>query len=764
MYRNASITLICILVAGGTSLPSAGNLLANQRSPQEANPNTVPTEDVGCFTAAPDTACPAVSPTGVVSLCCDLALSWPATPDAAKYHVYFSDSQNAVAQRAPAADKGTTTLTTFALGTLQAQKTYYWCIDTVSAQGVVLPGTIWDFTTAPCVTGGVLQEWWRNLPDLSPGDLRNSLLAPGTPDGQACLDGFEAPSDQGSDSIVRLSAWLLPPASGLYTFWITGEYRSELWLSPDADPAHATSIAGLFRRLVPPPPGQESGPITLLAGQKYYLEALGRGGRGTRPLTISWQGPGVPTPMIVGAPYVENPACTPWFAHLPAPGEGDSVGVSTPILSWRAGREASLHDVYFGTDRDLVDRASPCTGAAYQGRQSQTTYFPGTLAPGTYYWRIDEVNAAAPARPWRGCVWHFTVTSECTVVIDNFESYTAAHPLAQGWVGTPNPVQIEPTVVYAGLQSMRIDYDNSLPPYCSEAQATAAVLSNWTTPGMSTLGLWFHGGPRRFQETAEHSYLMTASGTDVWNKSDQFRFAYKSLTGDGSLTAYVPRIEYTDPWAKGAVMIRETLDADSRHAMAVTSAGGGVSFQYRTAVGADTSGQTVPGMRGPYWVKITRQGNTFSAAFSAEGVSWMVFPLPGESVNIPMPVTVYIGLAVTSHNPNAVTTAEFSHVSTTGSIPGAWRVADIGVPQPGNDPSVLYVRVKDSTGKTAIVSHPDGPNAVLTDAWQKWDIPLSAFAGVDTARLKEAAIGSGDPAYPAAGSVGRLYIDDICLH
>jgi len=69
---------------------------------------------------------------------------------------------------------------------------------------------------------------------------------------------------------------------------------------------------------------------------------------------------------------------------------------------------------------------------------------------------------------------------------------------------------------------------------------------------------------------------------DIWDNSDQFHFAYKELSGAGTIIAKVESVENTHEWAKAGVMIRDTLDADSRHAMMVVTPAQGVSFQRRS--------------------------------------------------------------------------------------------------------------------------------------------------------------------------------------
>jgi hypothetical protein len=88
----------------------------------------------------------------------------------------------------------------------------------------------------------------------------------------------------------------------------------------------------------------------------------------------------------------------PLLAYAPSPGNDALTPISqaTP-LSWSPGEKASQHDVYFGTDREVLANtdASDTTGI-YRGRQTTTSYTPREaiqLASGPYYWRIDEVAA-----------------------------------------------------------------------------------------------------------------------------------------------------------------------------------------------------------------------------------------------------------------------------------------------------------------------------------------------------------------------------------
>jgi len=121
---------------------------------------------------------------------------------------------------------------------------------------------------------------------------------------------------------------------------------------------------------------------------------------------------------------------------------------------------------------------------------------------------------------------------------------------------------------------------------------------------------------------------------------------------------------------------------------------------------------------------------------------------------------VYVGLAVTSHNVNATTTAVMSGVATTGNVTGAsWQVQAIGNdPQQANSPADLYVIVQDSAGKTATATH---PTIVTSAGWTQWTIPLSTFTGVNLKSVKKLYIGAGSKTSPVKGGAGMFYIDDI---
>ena len=106
---------------------------------------------------------------------------------------------------------------------------------------------------------------------------------------------------------------------------------------------------------------------------------------------------------------------------------------------------------------------------------------------------------------------------------------------------------------------------------------------------------------------------MTASGVDIETTSDEFHYVYQPLSGDGTVVAKVSSIVETDPWAKGGVMIRESTSASSKQAMIVLTPENGVAFQRRVSTGGDTTTTLGAQVASPYWVKLVRSGDTFTA-------------------------------------------------------------------------------------------------------------------------------------------------------
>jgi hypothetical protein len=453
----------------------------------------------------------------------------------------------------------------------------------------------------------------------------------------------------------------------------------------------------------------------------------------------------------------------------------------TLILKWKAGDGAASHQVYFGTSEEAVLNATT-DSPEYKGTQDLgvETYDPGQLEwDTTYYWRVDEINDINPDSPWIGSLWSFTTAN--FIIIDNLEDYNNYSPdrifdkWIDGWgtttngatAGYPDPdfnageSFVETENVHTGDQAMPLFFDNDM--RYSEAVLPLESVRDWTDNGVETLTVWFMGNPAyvgTFTEDPAGIYTVTGSGTDIWETSDEFYFAYRQLTGAGSIIAKVDSVSNTHPWAKAGVMIRNTLEPGSRHAMTVVTPEQGVSFQRRTITSGESAETTEDDVVAPQWVKIERSiAGSFTASYSADGSTWT--QIGSDIVN--MSATAYIGLAVTSHDADAVCEAVFSNVRFTGTVTDQWASEDIGIVT--NPAQPMYVAVANTGGEPVVVYHEDS-NATLISEWTEFGVPLQYFAdeGIDLTDVDSIAIGIGTKGdMTTNGGAGVVYIDDIRL-
>ena len=103
---------------------------------------------------------------------------------------------------------------------------------------------------------------------------------------------------------------------------------------------------------------------------------------------------------------ITNQEYSPGIATVPSPADGATDVARDAELSWSAGAHAATHNVYVGESFDDVDAATVPTAAGL----NVASFEPGRLELGkTYYWRVDEVNAAPDNTVFKGDVWSFTV-------------------------------------------------------------------------------------------------------------------------------------------------------------------------------------------------------------------------------------------------------------------------------------------------------------------------------------------------------------------
>jgi regulation of enolase protein 1 (concanavalin A-like superfamily) len=220
---------------------------------------------------------------------------------------------------------------------------------------------------------------------------------------------------------------------------------------------------------------------------------------------------------------------------------------------------------------------------------------------------------------------------------------------------------------------------------------------------------------------------VTGAGADIWNTSDQFQFVYQPVQGDTQIVARVANVQATDPWSKAGVMIRQSLTAGSAHAAVVGTAASGWNFLWRSA--ADTISFSTHGPSGaaPGWLKLARVGNVFTSYLSSDGVSWTQL----DTEPITMSGTVYIGLAVTSHNPSTRATDSFTNVAVTA--PSGNQAPNVSITSPASGATftasaniTINATATDSDGTVAQVDFYHGSTLIGSDTASPYSVTWSS--------------------------------------
>jgi len=411
---------------------------------------------------------------------------------------------------------------------------------------------------------------------------------------------------------------------------------------------------------------------------------------------------GVDYPRLVWELYGGPFPCT---ASAPHPQNGTVDLIPPPILSWKPGGPALLHDVYFADSLEAVAQATVETIEVYRGRFAAelSAYDPGELEWGkAYYWRVDEIDEADPGASCPGVVWSFAL-SDCIV----------------------NPDPPDGVVKYARSRTflrwecrgIGMQYDI----YFGEDQdlvANAAV-----------------GDPEVY-------YGRLSSDVTTYNAG---------ALPDGK--TYYWRIDAVDeadpenPW-KGRVWSFFTTDL---HAIAVVTVDDFESYTNNMEAGEavfqtwidgcdNGTGSIVGHDIGPY-------RTTFMETEIVHGGRQST-PLYYDNSASPF----YSEIQRTWETPQDWTVGDADALT-------LYFCGDAD-----NDPEYLYVGIEDSAGRVVVVVHA-GPAMVRTTEWQEWRIAFADLggAGVDLTSVSRLFIGVGNRNNSQPGGKGRIYIDDISL-
>jgi hypothetical protein len=437
-----------------------------------------------------------------------VVLGWDAGETAANRNVYlgtnFNDVNDASANSAILVSQGQTA-TTYDAGILDFGQTYYWRIDEVNGapDRTVFKGDVWNFTVEPLAIPVENITATASAANLSMG-AENTINGSG-------LNALDQHSDQPLDMWMTATAdsWIqydFDKAYKLHELLVWNSNQAieafigfgikEATIEYSADGENWTALEAVTTL------GQGTGLNTYAANSAIALGGvMAKSVKLTVVSAFGFTGQS-------GLAEVRFLA-TPVFAREPQPADnGISDGVDVQ-LSWRAGREAVKHEVYFGTDTDnlvLLDTTNEATAAT--GILDYLT---------TYTWSVTEVNDAAVPTAHAGDVWTFTTPEYGTV--DDFESYSGEEgqevyltwfdgfggdtTLGGSTTGHIDGPFVETSIVNSGSQSMPVYINNdggffdidgkASSPNFSEVLRELTPAQDWTAGKVKTLSIMFSG-------------------------------------------------------------------------------------------------------------------------------------------------------------------------------------------------------------------------------------------------------------------------------
>jgi predicted esterase len=165
-------------------------------------------------------------------------------------------------------------------------------IDNAGASATASMGVTVSPASTACVgTGTIQQEMWTGIAGATVGSI--PLDVPPSVVNELTI--FEDPTNVGDNFGTRVSGYICAPQTGAYVFWISSNDNSQLFLSSDDSPANKSLIASVSSytnvRQWTKFSSQQSLPVNLLQGQRYYIEALHKEGVGSDHMAVGWQLP-----------------------------------------------------------------------------------------------------------------------------------------------------------------------------------------------------------------------------------------------------------------------------------------------------------------------------------------------------------------------------------------------------------------------------------------------------------------------------------------
>ncbi|MFM1770732.1 MAG: hypothetical protein RJA22_3261, partial [Verrucomicrobiota bacterium] len=554
---------------------------------------------------------------------------------------------------------------------------------------------------------GALMEVYNAGGGTAVSILTNHPTYPDSPRERFVLPGFYSrfayPNDSNDNYGGRIRGLFVPPTSGNWIFYLSSDDASQLYLNPNGISASGKQLLTEETGCCNPFSAHASAPIALVAGQRYYIEALWKEGGGgdycavaakldsdptdpnaLQPIPASMLLlPAVPTGFGGGATITQQPGNVTAFENGSAT---FTAAASTPgnfpvCYQWQrrnpgdpdftdiVGAQGASYTIPFASLTGDNGAKFRCVlgviGTRLVSTEATLTVQPDTTAPflvsvgsliGTniglcFNEPLDPISA-------NDAINYVVNGGAAAVVSATLRADGRSVDLEVAGLGsapgTPFAVSVNGVL------------DLAVTPNLSATSITGAVY------GLNSLDIGNPGDPQPGGGAFTCSITVTAGGSDIWNNQDGFNFVYSERTGNFDVRVRVESLVAANPWTKSGLMARENLTPGSRNLSAIVTpppvptldgsgtGSNGYEANYRDTQDGGTGGWPggVNGAAPAYpnaWIRLGRYRNVFTAYRSTDGINWTQMAQTTQTY----PGTIFVGLATTSHSLSFFTTAVY---------------------------------------------------------------------------------------------------------
>jgi hypothetical protein len=617
----------------------------------------------------------------------------------------------------------------------------------------------------------------------------------------------------------RTYGFFIPAAEGDYTFYLASDDGGNLFISTDEDPAKKYQIAAQARwsnsnewtvldgndptniankrsdlYLQGVQGAADPVPIHLKANTRYYIEMTHEEGGGGDASMVTYTAFGAAPPSngtasaltgnLIGAMiltgetinFTQQPANT----SVPAATKATfSVAVSNPIAfyQWQRNQVDIPGATSASYTTDFVSLGD--SGAKYRA----VVTIPGSSAPSAEATLTVTPSSGTAAVPvGAGSINKSEVGIEFDTLLDSTTAANTANYTVSGGAVIASAKAVTMSDGTKAFSTVKLLLSTPI----TGASANVAIVGtglkdvNGNTVAATSLPITVQklahkdignlpGDPINAGDAVAAgagAYDVLAGGSDIFNNADGFHFVYAPVKGDFDVSVRVQYVLPVNNWSAGALMLRDTLNADARQwhvkvtPPAVPTVDGGTgaaSFETNrrletgvAVAGWSTDPDTVSGDKTvakypDQFIRLTRTNQTL-AVFRKDPVNtdWVlvqqetVDTVPGASGDPapPLPETVYVGMATTSHN----------------NSPGAQYITTVLYRN-----FVLQGNIVDDSGTGITITVTSNANGSLTISWTGTGKLQSTPAIVPNTVWTDVANGGTSPVTVTPGTVGNLF-------